>query len=305
MNFEREAFRIIENLVERQQVKYPRKEGSENIVVENDIVYDETLGDLGKLDLYYLPDMSKKRPIIFYIHGGGFVAGDKSCRTGTAGWYAQDNYFVVVTNYGLCPEYKYPSAVRHLFKALDWVYENAEKYNIDTDKIVVSGDSAGAFYSSIMCVATYNTFYQEQLGLTNKYSFKGAILNCGVYDIDTIIERKLIFNVSNRIIEEFSGINIKSKSFDEFEYAEISKPIKAITPEFPPTLVIYSEKDVLCPGQSELFVKALEEHGVKHLKFASTKFYSNHCFSFNWGRADSKIANDLMLEHIKDCVGKV
>ena len=73
--------------------------------IKTDIVYDTSSPEACKLDTYRVKGQSgKKLPVLFYIHGGGFVAGDKHYRRALARWSAVQGYFVVNVNYGLCPE---------------------------------------------------------------------------------------------------------------------------------------------------------------------------------------------------------
>ena len=99
---------------------------------EKDIPYGESESE--KLDTYHVtrPE-GEKYPVMFLIHGGGFVAGDKYRRRGLARWIAEKGFFVVNVNYALAPQYKFPLGLQQLVKALNWVGENAEKYNLDLD----------------------------------------------------------------------------------------------------------------------------------------------------------------------------
>ena len=90
--------------------------------IKTDIVYDTSSPEACKLDTYCVKGQSgKKLPVLFYIHGGGFVAGDKHYRRALSRWSAVQGYFVVNVNYGLCPEYQCPVPHKQLVAALNWV----------------------------------------------------------------------------------------------------------------------------------------------------------------------------------------
>ena len=62
-----------------------------------------------KLDIIMPSDMSKdsKLPVIFWMHGGGFIAGDKQYKNPLLSKIAEQGYIVVNVNYALAPQYKY------------------------------------------------------------------------------------------------------------------------------------------------------------------------------------------------------
>jgi acetyl esterase len=84
-------------------------------------------------------------PVYLYYHGGGWVIGsiagsDRVCRA-----LAQHAQAVVVSvNYRMAPEVQYPVPLDDASDALAWVCEQAQPLNIDSQRIVLSGDSAGA-----------------------------------------------------------------------------------------------------------------------------------------------------------------
>ena len=134
--------------------------------IKTDIVYDTSAPEACKLDTYRVKGLKGKLPVLFYIHGGGFVAGDKHYRRALARWSANLGYFVVNVNYGLCPEYQCPVPHRQLVAALNWVGANAEKLGLDLDRMIVSGDSAGGYYGAMLAAITLNPDLQAKMGVS-------------------------------------------------------------------------------------------------------------------------------------------
>lgn len=90
------------------------------------------------------PDRPKGSPVLLWIHGGGFVAGNAASSTPVCRRYANDlNALVVSVDYRLAPEHPFPAALDDCFAALTWVRDNAEALRIDPDRIAIGGDSAG------------------------------------------------------------------------------------------------------------------------------------------------------------------
>ncbi|MCP4192697.1 MAG: alpha/beta hydrolase [Planctomycetaceae bacterium] len=118
-----------------------------------DIVYQRANGVDVKLDVW-VPDTwlgeppwwtaaSGKKPTLLYIHGGGWVEGDRQSRVLKLLPFLVRDWVVVNIDYRLAGTAKAPAAVVDCLAALEWVHQNAETYHIDTSRIVVYGDSAG------------------------------------------------------------------------------------------------------------------------------------------------------------------
>lgn len=252
---------------------------------EKDVAYGETEHE--KLDICYIKhEGDEKYPVFFEIHGGGFVAGDKRHRRGLAKWVANMGYFVVNVNYALGPEEKFPLGVQHLVKALNWVGENAEKYNLDLDNMCVSGDSAGGYYSAMLaCVAT-NKDLQAKFGVTTDLKFRTCMLNCGIYDLNEALSKKLPFRLTDRILFDFSGKHIKE--LGEYELSDVLAPYDFVDATFPISFITYAEKDIFCKGQGQKLIAKLQELGVYVEEHHSTKLLDNHTYPLNWTKGAAK-----------------
>ncbi len=260
-----------------------------DFVVEKDIRYGKDGACL--LDTYHVKNDGSKYPVMLYIHGGGFVAGDKHHRRGHSRWIANMGYFVVNINYALSPEYKFPTMLKHLVQALNWVGDNAEKYNLDLDRMVVSGDSAGGYSAAMLACICTNKALQDRIGVSTGLKFGGAVLNCGIYDVGAALQANTPFDLGGKILKDMTGI--AKKDFATYEYKDICAPIDYVTSSFPKTFVTYAKKDFFCGGQGERMIEKLKELGVYHEEYHSTKFTSNHCFSLGWKGKDPEANNRL------------
>ncbi|PLW97658.1 MAG: hypothetical protein C0593_08000 [Marinilabiliales bacterium] len=96
-------------------------------------------------------------PVIVFYHGGGYIAGSVDEYDLFARKIARDSRCIVVSvEYRLAPEFPYPAAVNDCYAALEWVAENAEKWNGDPKKLVVSGESAGGGLATVMTLMSYD-----------------------------------------------------------------------------------------------------------------------------------------------------
>ncbi|MFL1013460.1 alpha/beta hydrolase fold domain-containing protein [Flavisericum labens] len=119
----------------------------ENVKAKRNVVYttlkDTPYGDRDlHLDIFY-PKKPGEYPALIMIHGGAWVTGDKSMQVPMAQKLAAKGYVTICVEYQLTLEAKYPAAVFNIKSAIRWMRANAEKYNINTKKIGISGSSAG------------------------------------------------------------------------------------------------------------------------------------------------------------------
>src|SRR5205809_5520546 len=115
----------------------------DSVSVEANIPYDhykETVLDI----LQPKAPSKEKRPGVILIHGGGWVNGTKEQRVEYAALkYAQKGFVVANVEYRLAAVATAPAAVTDVLKAARWFQKNAKKYNVDSKRIAVTGDSAG------------------------------------------------------------------------------------------------------------------------------------------------------------------
>jgi acetyl esterase/lipase len=111
-------------------------------LVDADVAYNKH----SKLDVYAPKRSSTKlRPVVIFWHGGSWTHGDKSFYRFLAHNLAKRlDAVVVVPNYRLFPEVKYPHFVDEAWHVVQWVQHSAKKYNADPQKYNVIGHSSGA-----------------------------------------------------------------------------------------------------------------------------------------------------------------
>ena len=111
--------------------------------VQANIVYNVANNYENKLDLYDRRDAQEPQPTLIYIHGGGWTGGSKEGGFNKVLPYLEMGWNVVNVEYRLAKVSHAPAAVEDCLCALRWVAANAKRLNVDTTRIVVTGDSAG------------------------------------------------------------------------------------------------------------------------------------------------------------------
>ncbi len=105
-----------------------------------DVTY-ATIGDKALLLDMYLPAAAKPMPVVVWIHGGGWQGGSKDrC---SAQWLTASGYAVVSVEYRFLKEAFFPACVQDCRAAIRFLRANAQKYNLDPDRIGAFGISAG------------------------------------------------------------------------------------------------------------------------------------------------------------------
>ncbi|MDR1905472.1 MAG: alpha/beta hydrolase [Clostridiales bacterium] len=273
-----------------------------NISVEHDIVYDEDFPEIRVGDLYMKDrggDTNTKLPVFINAHGGGFVAGDKKHRRYFSAYIAEIGYAVFNINYGVGPENKFPFCLQSIVIAMNWVEKNADKYNFDVSKVVLSGDSAGANIAALGAIAATNAEFIKSIDMDPPTIKPAAVLlYCGPYDIATAMNAHvpLLPDLIGNIIIESTGY--KKEDLQEFKYLNQFSPIEYINEDYPKAFLVYSQKDFFCKNHGELLEKSLREHGVSVSSFHSTKLLDNHCFHLNHNFKEAKEALDKSKEFL-------
>jgi acetyl esterase len=140
--------------------------------VLRDLVYTQPNGTSITLDAYLIPDKNV-HPAVIYVHGGGFVTGDKAhISTGFGEIFdliLANKISVISANYRLAPQHPYPAATDDIQQAISFIKKNKSKLRIDPNRLALMGDSAGgmlvshagAKYRPNNKVATVISFYGE------------------------------------------------------------------------------------------------------------------------------------------------
>lgn len=119
--------------------------------LESNVPYVEAGHERQVLDIY-APDGAKDLPVVFWIHGGGWQAGDKTDVQIKPRVLTQRGFVFVSTNYRLLPDVDMEVLIRDVAKSLGWVHKNIARYGGDPTRVFVMGHSAGAQLAALLCI---------------------------------------------------------------------------------------------------------------------------------------------------------
>ena len=157
--------------------------------VFRDIAYAEPRHERQMLDVY-APAGARNRPIVFWIHGGGWQKGDKSEMHAKPHAFTEKGYVFATTNYRFIPNVTMQQIAGDVVKSIRWVHDHAAEYGGDPQTIFVMGWSAGAQLAALIC--TDDRYLKAQrLALTN-------IKGCVPADADTFYPALQIDTVEAR-----------------------------------------------------------------------------------------------------------
>lgn len=239
----------------------------------NDIVYDNELPDSGKLDILYDEKQRGKLtpgkfPVFFMIHGGGWIEGDKKMRRGFCQHIARTGAFVVNISYCLGPKYQFPDYIKQVYKAFQWVVDNAEKYGLDLDNFVISGDSAGGHLSSVAINCQSRPEFRAHLGLPDvpEIKIKGIILNCPAIDFESKI---INLPIARTMTYHCTGIKHYKKLKTDYPYYDELQVCRGIPDDYPRLFLNNGIQDVFTNPGSKKLRKTLDDKGIKYEYFCS------------------------------------
>lgn len=161
----------------QQQAPFP------GIRIERDVSYGAA--ERNRLDVF-APEApaAGPRPVLIFVHGGGFVAGDKHTAgspfyDNVAAWAAKNGFVGVNITYRLAPDAPWPAGAEDVGAAVRWVGENIAARGGDPTHVFLMGHSAGAVH-----VADYVS--HPQFHGPKGVGLSGAILVSGLYDLTTL-----------------------------------------------------------------------------------------------------------------------
>jgi len=251
------SFALDEEELKQVSAAYP--------VSHKDVPYGEH--ERHRLDIYGEPGTEAK-PILVWVHGGGFMRGDKEAPNAYIGSAAaQQGYLGVVINYRLAPDNPWPAGPEDLDAAIGWLKGNAASFGGDPDRISIMGSSAGAVH-----VAGYLKHRPD-----HKNQIRAAIMLSGLFGVTGVQD-------------------IRDRSYygeDESAYAAML-PLDAVVETDLPIHLACAEFD---PERFQIeFVEVLQRRLARHRTLPSSYIASGHnhyTLGSHLGASDTRLRDEL------------
>jgi acetyl esterase/lipase len=144
---------------------------------ELDVVYSHACGEDLQLDLYAPKDVSGPLPAVVILHGGGWAKGSHEVMRPAAGALAAHGYVAVSVGYRMAPRHKFPAQIHDAKCAVRWLRANAERYQIDGERIGTLGFSAGGHLALLLGLTEPKDGLEGEGGNAEQSSRVQAVVN--------------------------------------------------------------------------------------------------------------------------------
>ena len=203
-----------------------------------------------RMDIFQ-PENADAAPGVVLVHGGGWKTGDRSLQTPLAKALASRGYVTAVVDYRLSLEEPFPAAVYDIKDAIKWLKENAHEFGLDTNRIAISGSSAGGQLAHLVAFTDGIRDYEEKSTNSMSSSVKAVINMDGV----------LAFYHPESDEGEMASLWLGGTYYEVPEIWIAASPLHQISDRAVPVLFINSQYPRFHAGRDEM-VAQLDRKGV-------------------------------------------
>ena len=219
------------------------------------LTYLTANGYESKLDIYHRRGATTPQPTVVYFHGGFWAAGAKEGSLMSLIPWMEMGWNVVNVEYRLARVAPAPAAVEDGLCALRFLAAQAKTYNIDLNRLVVTGESAGGHLTLTSAMIPESSGLARQCaGATPVPRVAAAINWYGITDVGDVIEGP---HAANLAVTWLGSLP------DRMEIAKRVSPLTHVRAGLPPILTIHGDKDQLVPYEHAVRLHdALTKAGV-------------------------------------------
>lgn len=220
------------------------------------IVHSRAGGVEIKLDIYRPKELPKGKlcPTVLFVHGGGWIIGNKDHQgKPLANRLAAHGWVVVSTNYRLSPRFTFPDHIIDVKSAIRWIREHGKEYGANPDFIVITGGSAGGHLAALAALTPNEKAWQPDFEDVDT-RVQACVPFYGAFDFtdrNGHWKHSLLVPMIERYI-------IKKRLRDAFAAFDAASPMSRVNENAPPFFVIHGTMDSLVPvEEARMFVQLL------------------------------------------------
>lgn len=219
------------------------------------------------LDIYLPAGTKNNLPLVVWIHGGAWMLNDKYADMGymknTVRGFIDSGYAFASIDYRYSTQSVFPAQIQDCNQAIEYLYEHAEQYKVDKNKIAVIGFSAGGHLASLLALSNNNTvkeFYPATTGI--HFKIVAALDFYGPSDF-IMLGGNPDTSVNN--MRDPVSVLLGAMPVERPDLAKRASPVTYIDKNDPPFFIVQGEKDESVPNtQSKLLSAWLTITGVKN-----------------------------------------
>lgn len=219
------------------------------------------------LDIYLPPNARANTPLIVWVHGGAWMLNDKyadmSYMKNTLKGFIDSGYALASIDYRHSTTAVFPAQIQDCNQALEFLYDHAEQYKLNKNRIALIGFSAGGHLASLLALSHNNkvkAFYAN--GVNPRFAIKCVLDFYGPSDLVAISGNP---DTSVNNARSPVAMLLGAMPVDRPDLARRASPVTYIDKADPPFLIVQGEKDESVPNtQSRLLSSSLKLAGVKN-----------------------------------------
>ena len=205
-------------------------------------------------------------PVIVWVHGGGFIAGDKSGVATYATMLAAEGYAVVSMNYNYAPDGRYPTPVIQVGEMIRHLYTIAGAEHLDADDISLGGDSAGAQIAAQFAIVQTTPGYAQDSGIARiamRRPISSLLLFCGPYDLSSFADALDSTSWIERWFMNTIGWGyLGDRDWPHSDQTAYASVVDHLSKDFPRSYVV-DGNHYSFPEQGKKLVARLQDRGVR------------------------------------------
>ena len=238
--------------------------------VKRDVPYAEPADPRQKVDIY-ASEGARNRPVVFWIHGGGWVTGDRTNIQVKPQAFVDKGFVFVSTGYRLLTNVEMATIFRDIARSVRWVHEHIAEHGGDPNRILVMGHSAGAQLAALICI---DDRYLKAEGLSLAF-LKGCVpVDGDTYDVPAIIETAETRQRVHGLPMPSFGHRVKfgNDPAKHRDYSAVTHVVKG--KGIPPFLILHVADHPDVRAQAERLEVVLKDAGIPAKRFAARE--TNH-----------------------------
>ncbi len=233
---------------------------SPDVTVARDIEYANAGGHSLLLDVYWHAEATEPEPLVIWIHGGAWRKGSKN-NPRAAARLLEHGYAVASINYRLSDKATFPAQIQDCKAAIRWLRANANRFNIDGERVGVWGSSAGGHLCALVGTSWHVSEWETVGDYPNVSSKVQAVCDFyGPTDFLRMDDRpgRMTHNDPDSPESSLIGGAIQENKAK----SQAANPINYIVDDTPPFLIMHGKEDVLVLWeQSQMLHDALQAKG--------------------------------------------